>query len=184
MCDATEARNERFGIIPESDFADRARHVDGKFFSWLAQAQSVRRLFQTQNELVLRVSGQYTDEPLLALEQFSAGGLETVRGYLENQMVRDRGVVSSVEFRVPLLFNKAGAGIVHLAPFYDFGGAWNVNGSPDPETLSSAGVGLLLAPCKNFSAQIYWGYQLRPVDNDDGGLQENGIHFKLNVWAF
>lgn len=159
-------------------------NADAKFFSWLGQAQYVRRLFNTQNELVLRVSGQYTDEPLLALEQFSVGGFETVRGYLENQLVRDRGVVSSVEFRVPILFNKAGAGIVHLAPFYDFGGAWNVNGSPDPKTLSSAGMGLLLAPCKNFSAQIYWGYQLHPVDNDDKGLQENGIHFKLNVWAF
>jgi len=46
------------------------------------------------------------------------GGFESVRGYLENQLVRDRGIVSSVEFRLPVLFNKAGAGIVHLAPFF------------------------------------------------------------------
>jgi len=69
---------------------------DGKFFSWLGQAQYVRRLFNTQNQLVFRVAGQWTSEPLLALEQFSVGGLESVRGYLENQLVRDKGIASSV----------------------------------------------------------------------------------------
>lgn len=158
---------------------------DATFFSWLGQAQYVRRLFNTQNELVLRVTGQYTDEPLLALEQFSVGGVDTVRGYLENQLVRDRGIVSSVEFRVPILFNKTGAGIVHLAPFYDFGGAWNVDNSIKPTTISSVGLGLLLAPSKHFSAQLYWGHALREIDrSDDSGLQENGFHFKVNLNAF
>ena len=160
-------------------------HADGKFFSWIGQGQYVRRLFDTQNELVLRVAGQYTDEPLLALEQFSVGGAETVRGYLENQLVRDRAVVSSVGVRVPIFFNKAGAGIVHLVPFYDYGGAWNVHDSTDPNTISSVGLGLLLSPGKHFSAQIYWGQPLRKIDTtDDSGLQESGIHFKLNVMAF
>jgi hemolysin activation/secretion protein len=158
---------------------------DAKFFSWLGQAQYVRRLFKTQNELVLRVAGQYTDEPLLALEQFSVGGLDTVRGYLENQLVRDRAVVSSVELRMPIWFDKTGAGIVHLAPFFDYGGAWNVDDSLRPNTISSVGVGLLLNPNKHFSAQLYWGHRLREIKTiDDSGLQENGFHFKVNVMAF
>ena len=158
---------------------------DAKFFSWQGQGQYVQRLFHTQNELVLRVALQYTDEPLLALEQFSAGGFETVRGYLENQLVRDRGVVSSVEFRVPVLFNKAGAGIVQLAPFFDFGGAWNVDNSPSPETIYSVGLGLLLTPNQYFSAQIYWGHQLREVYIPDGsGLQGEGFNFRVNFMAF
>jgi hemolysin activation/secretion protein len=162
-----------------------AGHADAKFFSWLGQAQYVRRLFKTQNELILRVAGQYTDEPLLALEQFSVGGLETVRGYVENQFVRDRAIVSSVGVRVPVFFNKAGAGIVHLVPFYDFGGAWNVDDSPKPTTISSVGLGLLLAPTKHFSAQLYWGHPLREINGSDrSGLQENGIHFKVNLMAF
>lgn len=155
------------------------------FFSWLGQGQYVQRLFNTQNELVLRTAVQYTDQPLLGLEQFSVGGFETVRGYLENQLVRDRGVVSSVEFRVPIYYNKAGAGIVQLAPFFDLGGAWNVESSAHPTTIYSAGVGLLLQPGKHFSAQIYWGYRLRDVNiPDDSGLQGHGVDFKLNVWAF
>jgi len=113
--------------------------------------------------------------------------METVRGYLENQLVRDRGVVSSVAVRVPILFNKSGEGIVHLAPFFDIGRAWNVHDdSSGPNTISSVGMGLLATPSKHFSAQIYWGQRLRSVhrSDDDSGLQENGIHFKVNFTAF
>jgi hemolysin activation/secretion protein len=158
---------------------------NGKFFSWLGQGQYVQRLFNTQNQLVLRIAGQWTGEPLLALEQFSVGGLETVRGYLENQLVRDRGIVSSAEFRIPLLFNKAGAGIVSLAPFFDFGGAWNVNGSPQPTTIYSTGAGLLLTPGKHLSAQIYWGYRLHHVQMPpETDAQTLGLDFRVNIMAF
>jgi hemolysin activation/secretion protein len=158
---------------------------NANFFSWLGQGQYVQRLFHTQNQLILRVSGQWTSEPLLALEQFSVGGFATVRGYLENQLVRDRGIVSSVEFRVPVLFNKAGAGIVQLAPFFDYGGAWNVEGSPSPTSIYSIGSGLLVAPNKHVSFEFYWGYRLRHVDiPDNSGAQGLGISFKLNLQAF
>jgi hemolysin activation/secretion protein len=155
------------------------------FFHWLGQGQFVQRLFNTQNELVLRVTGQWTSEPLLALEQLSVGGFETVRGYLENQLVRDRGFVSSMEFRLPVLYNKAGAGILHLAPFFDIGGAWNVKDSPSPTTIASTGLGLLFAPNKHASAQIYWGYRLRHIERpDDARAQGVGIGFKININAF
>jgi hemolysin activation/secretion protein len=162
-----------------------AGNPNGEFFSWLGQAQYVQRLFNTQNELVLRVTGQYTGEPLLSLEQFSVGGLDTVRGYLENQLVRDRGIVASMEVRIPILFNKAGAGIVKLAPFFDCGGAWNIDDSNPPNTLASVGIGLLVTPNDHFSALVYWGHRLRDIDiPNDSGLQEDGIHFKLSIMAF
>lgn len=158
---------------------------NAKFFSWLGQGQYVHRLFHTQNELVLRVSGQWTSDPLLALEQFSVGGAATVRGYLENQLVRDRGIVSSAEVRVPVLFNKAGAGIVRLAPFFDYGGAWNVNGSPSPTSIYSIGSGLLVSPNKHVSAELYWGYRLKHLDMPEhSGAQGLGLTFQVNVQAF
>lgn len=158
---------------------------NGKFFSWLGQGQYVQRLFNTQNQLIFRLSGQWTSEPLLALEQFSVGGFSTVRGYLENQLVRDRGIVSSMEFRIPVLYNKAGAGIVQIAPFFDYGGAWNVEGSPNPTSIYSVGTGLLVNPGKHFSLEFYWGYRLQHVDAPDGsGAQGLGISFRINVQAF
>lgn len=158
---------------------------DGKFMHWLGQGQYIQRLFGTQNELVLRGSGQWTSERLLALEQFSVGGFHTVRGYLENQLVRDRGFAASIEARIPVLFNKAGAGILHVVPFVDGGGGWNVNGSPDPTTIASTGIGLLFNPCKHASAEFYWGYRLRHIHvPDDAGAQGLGIGFRVNINAF
>jgi hemolysin activation/secretion protein len=158
---------------------------NGQFFYWLGQGQYVQRLFNTQNELVLRLSGQWTDEPLLALEQLSVGGYYTVRGYLENQLVRDRGIISSAEFRVPVLFQKSGAPMLSLAPFFDFGGAWNIRQTPNPSTIYSVGVGVLFALSKYISADVYWGYRLRDVTiPSQSGVQGYGVGFKINFWAF
>jgi len=158
---------------------------DGQFFAWLGQAQYVRRLFNTQNQLLLRLTGQWTDDPLLALEQISVGGAETVRGYRENELVRDRGIVSSLEFRLPVLFDKAGAGIVYLAPFFDFGGAWNNGISPSPNTIYSTGMGLLISPNRHINAQLYWGYRLRHIQTpSEKNAQDLGLHFKVNLEVF
>jgi hemolysin activation/secretion protein len=161
---------------------------NGQFFSWLGQVQYVRRLFNTQNQLLFRLTGQVSDKPLLALEQISIGGAETVRGYRENTLVRDQGIISSLEFRVPVLFNKAGAGIVDIAPFFDFGGGWNLKGSPEPDkpdTIYSTGLGLLLAPNKYVNAQLYWGYRLRHIPMPpDKNAQDLGLHFQVNFNLF
>lgn len=172
--DAFDATDDRISGDPNA-----------KFFSWLGQGQYVQRLFNTQNQFILRVTGQWTADRLLALEQMSVGGAESVRGYRENQLVRDRGLVSSVEFRLPVLFDKAGAGIVHLAPFFDFGGGWDVRGSASPTTIYSTGLGLRLAPNRRIYAQLYWGYRLRDVEKPaDRDPQDLGLHFKVNIQAF
>lgn len=167
------------------DATENGTDRDGQYLSWLGQAQYIRRLFNTQNQLLLRLTGQWTDEPLLALEQISVGGAETVRGYRENELVRDRGIVSSLEFRLPVLFDKSGAGIVHLAPFFDFGGGWNKGISPKPTTIYSAGVGILISPNKHINAQLYWGYRLRHIPTPvDENAQDLGLHFRVNFEVF
>jgi len=84
-----------------------------------------------------------------------------------------------------VLFDKSGAGMLYLAPFFDFGGAWNHNGSPSPTTISSSGLGLQFTLSRRLSAEIYWGYRFQNIDvPDKAGLQGNGIGFKLNIAAF
>src|SRR5215469_684180 len=80
-----------FGL-PVLDATDNGVSGDpnGNFFFWLGQGQYIQRLFKTQNQFILRASGQWSDRSLLAVEQFSVGGASSVRGYLENQLVRDR----------------------------------------------------------------------------------------------
>lgn len=155
------------------------------FWDWLGQFQYVRRLFDTPNQLILRTDVQWSTEPLLPLEQFTLGGASNVRGYRENQLLRDRGVYSGIELRAPVLANKAGAPIIQLAPFFDFGGGWNAGeGTPEPKTISSAGIGLLVSPNEHLHAQLYWGHAFRNLNASGTNLQDYGIHFQVGFEAF
>lgn len=50
---------------------------------------------------VFRLAGQIADEPLLSSEQFAAGGLTSVRGYLQSEAIGDDGIVAQNELRSP-----------------------------------------------------------------------------------
>jgi hypothetical protein len=63
------------------------------------------------------------------------------RGYWENQLVRDNGVIGSVEARVPVVRHVSWADVVKLASFVDAGTAWNTKlATPDPRALYSIGL--------------------------------------------
>jgi hemolysin activation/secretion protein len=48
-----------------------------------------------------KMQGQVSDGPQVSSEQFSVGGLDTVRGYLESEVLGDDGVVGNLELRSP-----------------------------------------------------------------------------------
>jgi len=74
---------------------------------------------------------------------------------------------------------------VQLVPFFDYGGAWNVEGSPTPTSIYSIGSGLVVAPNKHVSVEFYWGYRLNHVEiPENSGAQGLGISFKVNIQAF
>jgi hemolysin activation/secretion protein len=52
-------------------------------------------------QLYGKVQGQVADGPLVSSEQFSVGGLDTVRGYLESETLGDNGVAGNIELRSP-----------------------------------------------------------------------------------
>lgn len=52
-------------------------------------------------QLYGKVQGQIADGPLVSSEQLSIGGLDTVRGYLESEVLGDNGVVGNLELRSP-----------------------------------------------------------------------------------
>lgn len=174
---------------------------DSKFFSWLFQAQFVDRIFDLpslrqkpdtrgwnilkETLLVLRANVQLADEPLLAVEQFSIGGVQSVRGYRENQLLRDNGIFASAELRVPLWLGKDKSPIVSLAPFFDYAGGWNVNKVDDQyQTIYSAGVGLLVNATKHAHLSLYWGHPFVDFNETKLSLQDYGIHFSVTISAF
>lgn len=52
-------------------------------------------------QLFGKVQGQIADQPLVSSEQFSIGGQDTVRGYLESEALGDYGGVGTLELRSP-----------------------------------------------------------------------------------
>jgi hemolysin activation/secretion protein len=158
---------------------------DGEFFAWLGQVQWAHRFGERWwgSQLVFRTDIQLASRPLLSLEKFAAGGLRTVRGYRRNELVRDSGVVASLELRIPLYRGRLGRDVVQLAPFADFGRAWDERDDFPDRTLASLGVGLRVSPFEWLYGEIYWGGRLTDASRSygEGDLQDEGIHFRVTA---
>jgi hemolysin activation/secretion protein len=134
---------------------------------------------------------QLATEPLLPLEQIAIGGRFSVRGYRENTMVRDSGVIVSLESRIPLLENRRWAEFVRIVPFVDFGRGWNQKvPTPEPTNLASLGLGLQWAATWRMALplrayfEVFWGYKLLDVDTSGGNLQDQGVHLQFVLSTF
>ncbi len=153
--------------------------VDGAFFSWVGQFQWVQAL-NRDIVSIFRVTTQLTPDSLLSLEQFSIGGVDTVRGYRQNFRVGDNGVAASWEIRFPILQQAEGIGTVQLAPFVDVGKVWNSTTTiRAPQLLTSAGLGVRWQIGTAFTARLDWGIPLIPFDRPGNSLQDSGIVFSV-----
>jgi hemolysin activation/secretion protein len=165
---------------------------DGRFFAWLGQIQLGRQLGIKDIQLFVRLDAQLTTDPLLPLEQIAVGGRFSVRGYRENTLVRDNGLIGSLEARIPLVRNTRWAELVQLIPFVDAGWGWNQRvATPAPRTLASLGLGvrwnkswsLATVPLRT-QVEVFWGYRLLARETAGGGLQDKGLHLQAVVAAF
>ncbi len=109
----------------------------------LTQTEALGHGFQAMQKL----SGQITDQPLVSNEQFSAGGLTSVRGYLQSEVVGDDGFTGALELRAPSMAPKFARFIddLRLYVFTDGGVVSVLDPLPEQEdffSLASAGAGL------------------------------------------
>lgn len=159
---------------------------DSRFFSWRGQAQYVR-LLAPDTLLVLRSDAQLTPNSLVPLEQFSVGGLNSVRGYRQDSLLTDNGVFLSAEVRIPILRIPEMKRLLQVAPFIDFGVGWNhasefkVQGT---NTLVGTGLGLIWQMSDRLSVRLDWGIPLTDRDDSDRTWQENGIYFSVRFTPF
>jgi hemolysin activation/secretion protein len=106
-----------------------------------------------------RVTGQLADGPLVSSEQFAAGGLTSVRGYLQAEAVGDEGLTGNLELISPMLAPRW-AGVfedLRLYMFSDGGGVWVLQPLPDQTkfyALASAGVGLRLELLRHIKGEV------------------------------
>lgn len=101
-------------------------------------------------ELSARMEAQVANQPLISDEQFTAGGVDSVRGYLQGESVGDQGLRVSLELRSPdLLPEKKDAWLRELRVhgFLDGAGVWTKAPLPEQDRrdgLVGLGVGLRL----------------------------------------
>lgn len=120
------------------------------------------------------MSGQLTRDMMLSGEQFGIGGADSVRGFLEREIVNDNGYRGTVEFYTPDFGNVlpvAGTRVRALA-FYDWGAVKRIRPTVlemHGQHVSSAGFGLRISRGTSLSLRVD-----AATVTDSGGLQKIG----------
>lgn len=181
-----------FGIDAGNATTQRDRAIpDSRFRAWLAQLQYARRFQTLDTQLIARADAQLSNEPLLGLEQFAVGGLGSVRGFRQNELVRDNGGIASLELRVPIFERSEGVTRVELAPFLDVGTAFNRRRDHDRQALVSGGIGLRVRLAGHFLLEAYWaedlcgnvadGFCKAETNSRGDDIQDDGVHFRVTA---
>lgn len=155
--------------------------TDGRFFAWLGQFQWVERL-SSRVLLLVSVNAQLTPDSLLIPERFSLGGIDTIKGYRQNQILTDNAIFAVMEFRIPVTYNPD---VLQLIPFVNAGGGWNNQTlNPDPSFLASLGLGINWQIIDNLNLRLDYGIPLVYVEQFGSSLQDNGFYFSLTYNLF
>jgi hemolysin activation/secretion protein len=120
---------------------------------------------------------QLSNRNLLSSEAFSAGGSQTVRGYEENEVIGDNGILLSQEFLLPVLtptadfFDETYRDSLQLFVFQDYARTWNVDTLPDekPYNIMSYGAGVRYQFSQYATLNLAYGWQLRDSGSSDTG---------------
>jgi len=154
---------------------------DSDFVTWIPQFQWVRRFGERGHQLFFRFDGQVSSNSLLPIEKFSVGGLDSVRGYRSNQLVRDRGYAASLQYQVPVFKNATGMRNLQFAAFVDTGYAKNKSGPEiNPNSITGVGVGLIWDPDRRVHLELYYANGLKDVpEGGEYSIQDESLYFRL-----
>jgi len=135
-------------------------------------------------QLYVRLEGQIANGALLSSEQMSAGGANTVRGYLEAERLGDNGLQSTVELRSPLLdaFSYSLFKDWRISAFYDSAALWvnqPLSGEQDEFGLASAGVGTRFSMLDMLSGAVDLAFPI--VDGAATRAGHPYVHFRLSA---
>ena len=154
--------------------------------AWLAQAQWVQRLGALGGHAIVRMDVQRANDTLPGHEKYSLGGVDSVRGYRKDLLVRDNGWLASAEYRHPVGHlpwsggaGATGEGAVHLAVFVDVGRAWNRADPAGGTRIYSIGPGVRWEPVAGMDLQAYYGKALKDVSTPTRTTQDRGLHLRF-----
>lgn len=165
----------------DSEFQDKRFRAEPNFAFLTAGLEHERELARGA-EVLARLRGQVAAGPLVSNEQFNAGGVDSVRGYLESQALGDEGLTGTLELRSPSIARHLWSALSELR-FHAFAEAAQLRtlealgGQAQSARLASVGLGLRASALSGVEAELEWAYPLEP--SDPVAVGEQRVHFKV-----
>jgi hemolysin activation/secretion protein len=133
-------------------------------------------------EFASRIAGQLANSPLIQNEQLSLGGMQTIRGYFETQVLADDGFNGSLELRSPRLVPDSLSYVNKLQAlaFVDGGRGWIQEaplGVSENENLASTGVGMRFQMWRYLMGVVDVGFPL--IDQTVVKAGDPKVHFNI-----
>ncbi|MEJ1964399.1 MAG: ShlB/FhaC/HecB family hemolysin secretion/activation protein [Gammaproteobacteria bacterium] len=163
----------------DQEFADKRYRGRPNYF-YLRSEASARVMLPFDASLRLSAAGQYAVDPIIANEQFSIGGADGVRGYLEAEELGDIGFRSSLELGTPSLNLFAKNLTLDGFVFYDIGRVSTIDplpGEASNSALRSWGAGFNLFGFDHVSGTLQWAKPLLDATRTKAG--ESRVHFVI-----
>ena len=135
--------------------------------------------------LFAKVDGQISDQPLIDNEQYTAGGMESVRGYMESEAAGDNSLHGTLEVVFPDPLDKLKIGRWFQASpylFYDFAGLRIKDPLPGQQSsirLDGAGAGVRGSITKNAEYELDWAMAMHSTDQTK--RYDQMVHFKVKA---
>lgn len=169
-----------------SDEFDRKRDGAGANYVYLRADAKHSMTFDSGWSLLGKLAWQLSNQPLISTEQFTIGGVESVRGYLESSRLGDNGISGSLEARTPPFakYLKEYRFSEYLKEFYAFSfidagrvQIRNAAGLAPSYELYSAGLGMKLKTTQGWYAFLDYAQALNDAPEVDQG--DFRLHFRL-----
>jgi hemolysin activation/secretion protein len=166
----------------EQEFAEKRYLAKPNYAYIRADLKHTQKLPQDWS-LQARLSGQVASDPLISAEQFTIGGVDSVRGYLESAALGDNGVSGTLELRTPPLMKYIKTDLLkefYAYSFIDAGYVSIYDALPKQDKnsdLLSAGLGVKLKAAKGLFTNLDYAHALR--DSGDVKSGDDRLHFKV-----
>jgi hemolysin activation/secretion protein len=178
------------GLRLDDDPNASRQGASGRFTKLTMEALRLQQLVGPTS-LFLKAGGQWASSPLVSPEQFTVGGMGTVRGYPLAEIAGDHGYTLGAEFRwnapgfseMPAFRGKRWGEILQFFTFVDHGSATVIDpipGQARKRELTGGGIGLRFGIPDLFHLKVEFAKPVPKPDPSDG--LDNVIYFQYVGW--
>lgn len=168
--------------------AEFDRKRDGAQANFAYLRADAKHLYSLESGWAMQAKliGQLSNQPLISTEQFTIGGVDSVRGYLESSRLGDSGILGSLELRTPPLtrYFKQHRFADYIREMYAFGfmdgGRVHVRNAAGLESryeLYASGLGIKLKTTSGWFTYLDYAHAFNDAPDVNSG--DYRLHFRV-----